>query len=361
MAMRRLGSFLRRSWPIAGLTIIIAAAPLTSLADAALAPPSLTIFGPWVTTGSQVKFVATVRKQAALWTEKFGSNMPKRIALADCGGLGELDQLAVGPKGSVACLDAAPGIDVVYYSLGFVSSTGAVKRVASAGGGTGPVDSIPFVFGDSTFLGYLHITADGVVQLMRITSSGDAQHVADLAGISNPLTVAIDSGRIVISDLAPSLGVSGHGYTNLGHVYTVAGRHISTFDLAKIAAGAPIGTGPLSVTIRKNRIVVLNGKRLSVYTLHGQRVHSYPINPRGARWPATYYGYVVYIRAGKAVHALKLSSGKDRIVARAGKGWFDNRLSLQAPGAVAPLALPGDTRHTKLVFIPMSKIRATVG
>jgi hypothetical protein len=359
--MRRFGSFRRRSLQIAGLLLITAAVSLTSLADAALVPPSLTNFGPWATKGSQVKFVATVRKQAALWTEKFGSNTPKRIALADCGGLGELDQLAVGPKGSVACLDVAPGTDVVYYSLALVSSSGAVKHVASAGGSTGPVDSIPFVFGDSTFLGYLHVTADGVVQLMRITSSGHAQHVADLAGISNPQAVAIDSGHIFISDLTPSLGVSGHGYTNSGHVYTVAGQHISTFDIATIAAGAPIGSGPFSVTIRKNRIVALYDKRLSVYTLHGQRVHSYPVNPKGAGWPATYYGYVVYIRAGNAVHALKLSNGKDRIVARAEKGWFGNGLSLQAPGAVAPLTLTGDNLHTKLVFIPMSKIRATVG
>ncbi len=351
--MRRFGSVSRLPLSIAGLLLVAAAASLTSLAGAAPVPPPMTWIGPWTAMGSQVTFVATIRKQEELWTEKFGSNRPRQIAPAGCG-MGEVDQLAVGPKGSVGCLAASESNSESDYALNFLSSSGTIKHVASAGGDTGleggpPVDSIPFVFGDSSFLGYLHVTADGLVQLMRITSSGDARHVADLTDVSEPKAVALDSGHLVVSDGASA------------YVYTVAGQHLSTFDISTLVAGTPFGL-PL-LTIRKDRVVVIYGKRLSVFTLQGKLVHSYAVNPKDACWPATYFGYVVYIRNENAVHALKLSSGKVRIIARAGgKGWFGNGLSMQAPGVVVPRTVQrGKQYPMKLVFIPMSKIRAALG
>jgi hypothetical protein len=354
MAMRRLGSVSRLTLSNTALLLIATATSLTALAHAAPVPPPMTWIGPWTTTGSQVTFVATIRKQEELWTEKFGSNRPKRIASAGCG-MGEVDQLAVGPKGSVGCLAASQSNSESDYAVNFLSSSGTIKHVASAGGPGGleggpPVDSIPFIFGDSSFLGYLHVTADGLVQLMRITSSGHAQHVADLAGVSKPEAIAIDSGHIVITE-------GGTVY-----LYTVAGKHVST-----IATGASATSlGIRSIGIRKDRIVVRIGSgRFAVFTLHGKLVHSYPVHAAvgTAMGLATYYGYAVYIGAGNAVHALKLSNGRDRIIARAGgKGWFGNGLSLQAPGVVVPRTVQrGKQYPMKLVFIPMSKIRAALG
>lgn len=333
---------------IAGLLLIAVAVSLTPLAGAAPAPPTLSLFGPWVTTGSQVAFVAKIRNEEGLWTEKFGSKTPKRIAPAYCGPkMEEVDQLALGPKGSVACLEATTGNTEASYTLDFVTSSGAITHVASAGGPTGdnsaPVGSISVVFGDSAFLGYLRVTAKGVTQLMRITSSGHAQHIADLSGVSTPRAVAIDSGHIAITD--------GHTV----EVYTVAGQQVSTF--AAGAASAP------SVGIRKDRVVVrTTAKTLVAYTLQGQIVHSYPIRVSSfANGLATYGGYAVYLGANKAVHAVKLSSGVDRILARSGKGWFFSGVSLQAPGVVAPLTSPGRNVPVKLVFVSMAKIRAALG
>jgi hypothetical protein len=265
-----------------------------------------------------------------------------------------IDQLAIGPKGSVACLEAGQGNLESYYSLAFVSSRGAIRHVASAGGVTSDgdynqsVNSIPLVFGDSTFLGYLYVTARGVVRLMRITSKGYPRHVADLARVSAPRAVAIDSGRIAITE-----GGDINGGTV--HVYTVGGRRISTFETQ--AAWTD------SVGIRKDRVVVrTTTKRLAVYTLHGHLVHSYRLKATAfTNGLATYGGYAVYLGANKAVRAVKLSTGKDRIIARAGKGWFWKGVSLQAPGATVPLTLASRTTDIKLVFIPISKIRAAVG
>lgn len=339
------------------MALIVLLVFFPSLAGAAPTSPKLTLFGPWATTGSQVVFVAKIRHRNGLWIEKFGSSTPRRIAPAYCGpAMGEVDQLAVGPKGSVACLEAGQGNTESYYSVAFVSSHGASRHVASAGGSTGngdynqAVNSIPLVFGDSTFLGYLYVTAGGVVRLMRITSIGYPRHVADLARVSAPRAVAIDSGRIAITE-----GGDINGGTV--HVYTVGGRHVSTFE-TQAAWTTP------SVVMRKDRIVArTTTRRFKVYTLHGQLVHSYPVRAanRVTMGLATYAGYVVYIGADKAVHALKLATGKDRIIARSGKGWFWNGLSLQAPGVVVPLTSPGRSVPVKLIFIPMAKIRAAVG
>ncbi|MGD0167315.1 MAG: hypothetical protein ABSC51_08505 [Gaiellaceae bacterium] len=341
-------SFIPKSSALAtGLAMAATTMLLVPLASATPKVPTFKDFGPWATTGSNVVFAATIGKRAGLWIEKFGSNTPRRIAPAYCGpGLEEVDQLAVGPKGSVACLEATQGNTEVNFNLAFISSSGAFKHVASAGGpsveGVPPVDYIPVVFGDSSFLGYLHVTADGLVQLMRISSTGHPQHVADLADVSKPGAVAIDSGHIAITQSGGTVSV-----------YTVAGRHVSSF-----AAGA--ASGP-SVGIRKDRVVVrTTAHRFGVYTLQGQLVHSYPVRAAGGvtMGLATYAGYVVYIGAGKAVHALKLTTGRDRIIARAGKGSFWSGLSLQAPGAVVPF---GTTGGMTLDFIPISKIRAKVG
>lgn len=338
-----------RRFPVLTIGLALAAAAMLFIPLAgASSPPTLTLFGPWATAGSQLVFVANAQHKSALWSEKFGSSALKRIAPAYCAkGMEEADQLAVGPKGSTACLEATMGVSESFFKLAYVSSAGKVKQVATAGGpamtGSPPTDSIPIVFGDGSFLGYLHVTADGVVQLMRIGSTGSPSHVADLNGLSNPTAVSIDSGHIAVTQ-------GGSVF-----VYATSGQQVSTF--AAKAAAVP------SVAIRKDRVVVrTTDKRLVVYTLTGQQVHSYPLGATAhANGLATYGGYAVYLAAGKAVRAVKLTSGRDRIVARSGAGWFFNNVSIQSPGVVAPLTSPGSSVPVKLLFIPMAKIRAAVG
>ena len=58
----------------------------------------------------------------------------------------------------------------------------------------------------------------------------------------------------------------------------------------------------------------------------------------------------------KAIHVLKLSNGRDRVVARTKEGFFWSTLSLQAPGITAELA--GAQDPVTFLFVPISKIRA---
>jgi hypothetical protein len=326
---------------------VVLAATLASIAGAASGPPSaLSGLGAWATAGSRLAFVATVGGRQGLWVERFGSGRPTRIGPAACAKEEQIDQLAAGPNGSWGCLERTVGNTEAYYSVDVISSSGVSRQVASAGGPTGegkpPVDSMPQLFGDGNFLGYLHVTADGVVQLMRITASARPRHIATLAGVSVPTAVAI-AGR-TIAALQQAGNVS---------VFTTAGEPLAT-----------IPTRAASLALTANRVVVrTTNRRLVVYGPRGGLVHSWPLG--AATWTAglgAYGGYAVYLGANKAVRAVRLSTGRDRIVARASSGWFFNGLSLQAPGVVVPRT----TQHGKnflvtLRFLPITALRAALG
>jgi len=312
---------------------------VTWSASARPAPTVLTTFAPWATVGSRIAFVGTVSGRTKIWVEQFGAIQPAALGPAACVKEEEIDELAPGPNGTWACLERTVGNTEAYYSVDVVSRTGASKQVATEGGpavgGYGSSESIPFVFGDGGFLGYLRLTASGPGQLMRITPAGRAAHVADLAGIETPEAVAIAAGHLAI--LQPA-SVS---------VYTTGGQQLAT-----ITADAR------SIALTSDSVVLrTRDGHLAVYTLRGQLVHSYPLGRATAFSDlAAYGGYAVYLAGGKTVRAVALATGTNRIVARGGTGSFYNGLSLQAPGAVLPLTSPLGT--VTLRFLPLSALKA---
>jgi hypothetical protein len=92
-------------------------------------------------------------------------------------------------------------------------------------------------------------------------------------------------------------------------------------------------------------------------------VHNWPLGATSfSNGLAVYNGYAAYIGADKAVRAVKLTNGKDRIVARAGAGWFWNGVGLQAPGIVAPLtAQQGKNFVATMQLVPTATVRKTLG
>lgn len=323
------------------------AAALASFAGAASKPPpALSGLGAWATAGSRVAFVATVGGRQGLWVERFGSSRPTRIGPAACVKQEQIDQLAAGPGESWGCLERTAGNTEAYYSVDVVSSSGVSRQVATAGGPTGdgkpPVDSIPQLFGDGNFLGYLYVSADGVVQLMRITTDERPRHIATLRGVSAPTAVAIAGRTIAVLHHAGNVSV-----------FTTAGEPLATIP-AKAA----------SLALTANRVVVRStNRRLLVYGLRGGLVHSWLLG--ASTWSTglgAYGGDAVYLGANKAVRAVGLSSGRDRIVARAGSGWFFHGLSLQAPGVVVPRTTKqGKNFLVTLRFLPITTLRAAAG
>jgi hypothetical protein len=314
---------------------------VTLSASARPASPALSTFGPWATFGPRIAFVGTVAGRTAIWVEQFGATQPALLGPAACVKQEETDELAPGPNGTWACLERTVGNTEAFYSVDVASRSGVSKEVATAGvlavGGNASSESIPFVFGDGSFLGYLHLTVSGPGQLMRITSAGRAEHVADLAGIDTPEAIAIASGHLAI--LQPA-SVS---------VYTTGGQQVTT-----VTARAA------SIALTSDRVVLrTRDGHLAVYTLRGKLVHSYPLGARtGFPDLAAYGGYAVYLAGGKTVRAVALATGTNRIVARAGTGSFYSGLSLQAPGAVLPLTTPRGT--VTLRFLPLSTLKAIV-
>ena len=318
-------------------------------------PPVLGELGAWATAGPRIGFVGTINHRQGLLVETFGSNQPRLLAPHGCGEGSEPNEVAAGPNGSWAYLTAIVSNSEAFYGVDLVLAAGKVRHVATAGGTTTgnsttqPVDSIPSLLGDGTFLGYLHVTAAGVVQLMRVTPTGKPVYVADLTDLSlpslrAPLSVGVDSGHLVVLD----------GFGSV-HVYTTAGTRLATF-LAKGAVSAAIWRSTIAVRT--------TNRQLLAYTLQGRLVHSYPLRGvSSAGGPWIYGGYAVYLRATKAVHAINLATGKDRIVARSGTGWFWNNASLETVGAVAPLTSQR-SRHAfpvTLHFIPMAVLLEAVG
>ena len=61
------------------------------------------------------------------------------------------------------------------------------------------------------------------------------------------------------------------------------------------------------------------------------------------------------------MRAIRLSNGTDRIISRAGNGWFFTGLSLQAPGAVVPHTTKEGNFRVTLRFLPIAKLRFVLG
>jgi hypothetical protein len=314
--------------------------------------PAIGDLGAWATAGSRLAFSGTVGHRDGLWVQTFGSKSP-RLLTTRCGEGNEPSQIAAGPNGTWACLTAVVGNTEAFYAVDLVLANGSVHHVATAGGQTDPggssgpaIDSIPQIFGDGTFLGYLHVTSTRVVQLFQIGSTGRARRVANLPRVTSVATastqdsnpeVAVANGTVAI------LQVNG----NVA-VFTTTGKPLATIP-AKAAA----------VAVSGDRVVVrTRTRRLVVYGLHGGLVHNWPLGARSfSNGLAAYGGYAAYIGADKAVRVVKLTNGKDRLVARSGAGWFWNGVSLQAPGIAAPLtAQHGKNFVETMQFVPTATV-----
>jgi hypothetical protein len=121
--------------------------------------------------------------------------------------------------------------------------------------------------------------------------------------------------------------------------------------------------GPTSgyLGLRVDRIAFLTtAKTLDVYSTAGAPVHSYPVPAAAANGCLashvdTYYGYALYA-AGKALHVVKLATGKDRVLATA-TGTL-GPFQVDAPGAVyATRSGNASTLH----FVPLARLKALVG
>jgi hypothetical protein len=335
-------------------------------------PRVITQINAYAASGSRVVFEGNLspKNQArhipgkeGLWLQKFGSQKLKLIASPVSHPSGfcandaswEIMRVALGPKSTAACLTIGGGISSssvdLYVALGNGTRKHLVSRAFNSGAedGSGATDPgiVPALFGDGHFLGFLQVSGTAL-KLFQIAPSGKARYVADLGGVSSCFGTStaftcgdadVDSGHIVIQEA---------GGSDV-HVFTTAGKPVATFSTNPAEPGG-------SVVIRKNLIVVLTADgQLAVYTLHGALVHSYPVHAASGSI-ATYYGYAAYLGSEhKSVHVLKLSSGKDRRIARLALAG-GRVLSLQAPGlAVSRLNQPG------MLYIPMKKIRAKLG
>ena len=296
--------------------------PVAVAGAATAAPAKLTGLTAWTSAGSRLGFVATSAggRRGYLWTQRYGSSTPRLLRATPPIGLEEIDALAAGPNGTWAALERAVGNTSSSYRVDVVSSRGGGAAVTRS--------STPILLaGDGAFLGYLTVTAAGV-QLYRI-SGARGLRVANLAGVSAPQEVAAANGHLAIRQVNGTVAVFTDGGTKL----------------------ATIPAKAASVALTANRVVVrTRTKRLVVYGLRGGLVHNWPL--RAASWTAglaAYGGYAVYLGANKAIRKVRLSNGSDRIVARAGSGFFFGGVALQAAGALAPLTAG---RTTTFRFVP---------
>jgi hypothetical protein len=316
------------------------------VAEAANAAPTLSDFQVWATAGSRVAFESerVGGRRGLLWVDDFGSSRPRLLRAQSPPHMGEIDQLAAGPNGSWGCLERGVSNSESYYAVDLVTRQGKAKEVATAGGPTGneggpPVSAIPFLVGDGSFLGYLYVTPAGSVILYQITASGHHKRIADLVGASAPGQAAIANGHLAILELDGSVAI-----------FTTKGQ-----PLATIAAKAS------QVALTANRAVVVNkNHQLAVYSLQGSLVHTWPLGHHLTALAA--YGRNAVYTDDHTVRAIRLSSGTDRVISRAGNGWFYTGLSLQAPGAIAPHTTKhAGTFDVTLRFLPTAKLRSGLG
>ena len=74
------------------------------------------------------------------------------------------------------------------------------------------------------------------------------------------------------------------------------------------------------------------------------------------------YGRYADYTDDHTVRAVRLSNGTDRVISRAGNGWFFTGLSLQGPGAIAPHTTKhAGTFGVTLRFLPAAKLRSKLG
>ncbi len=302
------------------LALLLVPAAVAGAATAA--PVKLAGLTAWTSAGSRLGFVATSAggRRGYLWTQRYGVAVPRLLRTTPPIGQEEIDALAAGPNGTWASLERSVGNTSSSYSVDVVSSRGGGAAVTRS--------STPILLvGDGRFLGYLNVTAAGV-QLYRI-SGAHGIRVASLAGVSSPQDVAAANGHLAIRETNGNV-----------IVFTDGGVKLATIP-AKAA----------SVALTANRVVVrTRTKRLVVYGLRGGLVHNWPL--RAASWTAglaAYGSYAVYLGANKALRAVRLTNGSDRIVARAGSGFFFGGVALQAAGALAPLT---SGRTTTFRFVP---------
>lgn len=282
-------------------------------ASPAAAPAKLTGFTAWASAGSRLAFVATTAggRRGYLWTQPYGSaKAPRLLRSTPPIGLEEIDDLAAGPNGTWVCLER---------TVGNTSSTYRVDVVSSRGGGAAVTTSpTPILLvGDGSFAGYLSVGASGAVRLYRI-SGAHGIHVANLAGVVKPQEVVAAGGHIAIRQLDGTVAVFATGGTRLA---TIPGK-------------------AASIALTANRVVVrTRDKRLAVYGLRGGLVHNWRL--AATSWTAglaAYGRFAVYLGANKALHAVVLANGSDRIVARAGTAFFFDGVALQAAGALVPMS-----------------------
>lgn len=318
------------------LLALLALLVAPALAGASPAQPSLRGFHTWTLADSRLGFVATSvsGRRGYLWTQSLGASQPRLLRASPPIGEEQIDELAAGPNGSWAALERTVGNTGSSSTVDVVSSRGGGAHVVSGG-------TIPHLVGDGTFLGYLSVASTGAVELYRI-SGAHATRVAILAGVAAPQEAVAANGSLAVREQDGSV-----------EVFTLLGK-----PLATIPARAA------SVALTSNRVVVRTRDRhLVVYGLRGGLVHDWKL--AAASWTAglaAYGRYAVYLGANKAVHAVRLSNGRDRIVARAGSGWFFDGVGLGAAGALVPLT----TRHgsafaTTLRFLPTATLAEVVG
>lgn len=305
--------------------LVLAAVPTAAAGDAA--PAGLTGLTAWASAGSRLAFVAAAAdgRRGYLWTQRYGVAPPRLLRATPPVGEEEIDALAAGPNGTWAALEATVG------NIG--SSSYSVDVVSSRGGGAHVTTSpLPITLaGDGTFLGYVAVTPAHGVDLYRI-SGAHATRVAAVPGVSAPQEAVVANGHVAVRDEDGSVAV-----------LTVTGA-----TLANIPAGAA------SVALTANRVVVrTRARRLVVYGLHGGLVHDWPLAARS--WSAGLAAEGVnaaYLGANKAVHVVRLANGSDRIVARAGSGFFFGGVALQKAGVLAPLTT---ARSTAFRFVPLGR------
>lgn len=300
---------------------------------AGASPPRATLrgFTAWALAGPRLGFVAASAsgRRGYLWTQGFGAAQPRLLRATPPIGEEQIDELAAGPGGTWAALERTAGTTGSSSTVDVVSGRGGGAHVVSGG-------TIPHLVGDGAFLGYLSVAPAGTVELYRI-SGAHATRVAALAGVAAPAEAVAADGNLAVREQDGSV-----------LVFTLHGK-----PLATISARAA------SVALTSDRVVVrTRDRRLAVYGLRGGLVHDWKLG--AASWTAglaAYGRYAVYLGANKALHAVRLSNGRDRIVARAGSGWFFDGAGLQAAGAVVPLtSRHGSAFTVTLRFLPTAAL-----
>lgn len=312
-----------RAAALACLLLVALAAPAS-----AGAPASLSNFTAWTTSPTQAAFVAASAggRRGYLWVQRIGAFRPSLLRSTPPIGLEEIDELAPGPRGSWAAVERTQGA----VRLDVVSARGGGARVATTG-------AVRQVFGDGTFLGYLSATPAGAIRLFEVTGAR-SRLVATLTGVTSPQGAVTAHGMLAVRETNGNVDV-----------FTTRGQRLATIK----ANAASVGLGAARVVVRTR------ARRLAVYGLRGGLVHDWPLGVAG--WSAglaTDGRYAVYLGANKAVRGVRLSNGRDRILARAGTGFYFDGVALERAGAVVPLT---QGRTVTLRLVPRSALRAALG